>query len=281
MLSTPDAKSSALLQLPSDVQQNICQRLYAVQDLANFALCGRDCRALVNSPALWRNLILKRFGHTEEIQSVDNLSVPQAKAVYACLSRTLVPAISIQAAHLGDRYLMHSHMVNSTFGRVLELRTVCWLDISVSFRGVPPGKYEVCWRMQKLARGIGIASSEVNMTAKAHRVHPADPNKLEDDSLTTHPLRAFESNLPTGNWMDVSGGQVTIKEFCNIDARLWCHSGEWKQHLAWDYVQLVDLNALPSVSPGQKSTLAASANAANKVATFAQDFWSRVSRWPS
>ena len=154
-------------------------------------------------------------------------------------------------------------------------------QLCCTLQGVPPGKYEVCWRTQKLAHGIGIASSEVNMTAKAHRVHPADPNEPEDDSLTKHPLRAFESDLPTGVWMDVSGGQVTIKEFCNIDARLWCHSGEWKQHLAWDYVQLVDLNAHPSVSPGQKSILAASANAANKVATFAQDFWSRVSRWPS
>ena len=115
----------------------------------------------------------------------------------------------------------------------------------------------------------------------AYKVHAATTDCLEDDSLMTHPLRDFESGLAIGEWTDISGGQVTVKEFCNIDARLWCHSGEWKMNLAWDYVHLVDLNAPPSVSPGQQSVLAASANAANKVATFAQDFWSRVSRWAS
>ena len=50
----------------------------------------------MNSPTLWRSLILKRFGHTEETQSVDNLSVTQIKVLYARLSRTIVPAIGIQ-----------------------------------------------------------------------------------------------------------------------------------------------------------------------------------------
>ena len=31
-------------------------------------------------------------------------------------------------------YLVHSLMADSTFGQVLQLRSVCWLDISVSFR---------------------------------------------------------------------------------------------------------------------------------------------------
>ncbi|KAL0045593.1 hypothetical protein WJX82_010845 [Trebouxia sp. C0006] len=60
---------------------------------------------------------------------------------YVQLSRQIVPALEMQAIHLAKantptdpQYLVHKAMAGSTFGTVLHLRDVCWLDISASFQ---------------------------------------------------------------------------------------------------------------------------------------------------
>ena len=40
---------------------------------------------------------------------------------------------ALQAAHLGTQYLTHNSFTDSTFGQVLLLRHVCWLDINAKF----------------------------------------------------------------------------------------------------------------------------------------------------
>ena len=39
----------------------------------------------------------------------------------------------LQAVHLGDEYMVHQALPESTSGHVLRLRHVCWLDIHASF----------------------------------------------------------------------------------------------------------------------------------------------------
>ena len=39
----------------------------------------------------------------------------------------------MQAVHLGTQYLVHDSFTNSTYGQVLLLKHVCWLDINATF----------------------------------------------------------------------------------------------------------------------------------------------------
>lgn len=39
----------------------------------------------------------------------------------------------MQAVHLGTQHLTHEQRADSTFGQVLLLRSVCWLDLQAKF----------------------------------------------------------------------------------------------------------------------------------------------------
>ena len=127
---------------------------------------------MVNRPALWQGLLVQRFGQLtadQLSQTTTQLSVLDLKQKYVQLSRQIVPALEmqvflkhqlciwtcllsrsaenistvfcIQAIHLAKantptdpQYLVHKAMAGSTFGTVIHLRDVCWLDISASFQ---------------------------------------------------------------------------------------------------------------------------------------------------
>ena len=111
---------------------------------------------MVSRPALWEFLLVTRFG--ENPIHFSSLNSTALKALYVKKSRTTVPAVqmgvgkeirqspvplagvqigvvfcALQAVHLGTRYLVHEDMVNSTFGQILLLKDVCWLDLNASF----------------------------------------------------------------------------------------------------------------------------------------------------
>ena len=141
-------------------------------DLHSLELCSMGCHQIVNRPALWQSLLVQRFGQLtadQLSQTTTHLSVLELKQKYVQLSRQIIPAsemqvllrrqwciwrclfsrsarniytvFCIQAVHLAKanthtdpQYLVHKAMARSTFGTVLFLRSVCWLDISASFQ---------------------------------------------------------------------------------------------------------------------------------------------------
>ena len=204
----------------------------------------------------------------------------------------------MQAIHLGSQYLVHEVFANSTYGQILRLKSVCWLDIHANFyvsnldlcneencctkcntmsmQGVPAGEYQVVWRMMKLTGGqAGFGSSEVSLSVHGRRVHPSATKCNEKDDALTYPMQHFNS-LPANQWHDICGGRLDINVFANITAKMWCHSGEWKHGLAWDCVRLVDVRQ--PVAPELQetiSTLPADADTAVQSAQAAAN-WCRI-----
>ena len=98
------------------------------------------------------------------------------------------------------------------------------------------------------ARHVGVPHAEVRMSIRAERVHPSLSGWQEADAEVMHHLQHF-NGLPTRQWVDIPGGDVCVEDFANIHVRLWCHSGDWKSGLAWDYVKLVNVNQPVAVEP--------------------------------
>ena len=136
----------------------------------------------------------------------------------------------------------------------------------VYMQGVLPGQYQVLWRTRNDARRpVGMPHSEVHMAISSRRVHLSETGSIDEDVEATYPMSQF-NGLPTGQWVDVSGGTIHIADFANITVRLWCHTGEWKSGLAWDYVKIVDVNQPMSVQPNvENATQPASSGLADFV----------------
>jgi len=113
---------------------------------------------------------------------------------------------------------------------------------------VLPGEYQVLWRTRKDAlRPVGSPQSEVHMSVSCESVHSHSGSQDEQTEVVHH-LSHF-NDLPDEQWVDVPGGNILIADFAKVVVRLWCHSGEWKSGLSWDYVKLVDVNQPLSIQP--------------------------------
>ncbi|KAL3134153.1 hypothetical protein ABBQ32_008570 [Trebouxia sp. C0010 RCD-2024] len=109
---------------------------------------------MVSRSRLWQSLMVTRFGEDALLVN-SSFNSAALRALYIRKSRTIVPALEIgvgtdsrhpqqlskalmivllmQAVHLGTQYLTHEHRADSTFGQVLLLRWVCWLDLQAKF----------------------------------------------------------------------------------------------------------------------------------------------------
>ncbi|DBA75504.1 TPA: hypothetical protein ACH3X1_010755 [Trebouxia sp. C0004] len=250
--------SEVLSQLDTCTGLHCAPRHLLAADLHSLELCSRGCHQMVNRPALWQSLLVQRFGQLmadQMLQTTSHLSVLELKQTYVQLSRQIIPAPEMQAVHLAEantrtdpQYLVHMAMADSTFGSVLRLQSVCWLDISASFQGVLPGEYQVLWRTRKDAsRPVGSPQSEMHMSVSCEGVH-SSADGAQEQTEVVHDLSHFNA-LPDEQWVDVPGGNILVADFAKVFVRLWCHSGEWKSGLSWDYVKLVDVNQPLSVQP--------------------------------
>ena len=121
---------------------------------------------------------------------------------------------------------------------------------------------------------VGAPHSPVHMSVTAERVHPTFlslPGDIRSAVQSEQSLHNF-IDLPVDTWVDVIGGEVTVPDFCNVQARLCCHSSEWISCLAWDYVQLIDVNALSAIG------VSAQHEATSAKARFAHRLWAKVLR---
>ncbi|KAL3143693.1 hypothetical protein ABBQ38_002487 [Trebouxia sp. C0009 RCD-2024] len=188
---------------------------------------------------------LTRFGE-DALRDNSSFNSAALRALYIRKSRTIVPALEIGAVHLGTQHLTHEQRADSTFGQVLLLRSVCWLDLQAKFYGVMPGNYEIIWRTMKVTTGnVGLANSPVVASIDTLKVQSSvsclDEKEKPDTCHMQLDMQQF-NELPTGHWVDVPLGRLRVDHFSDVSSRLWCHSGDWKQGLAWDSVTLKDLS---------------------------------------
>lgn len=109
-----------------------------------------------------------------------------------------------------------------------------------------PGNYEIIWRTMKVTTGnVGLANSPVVASIDTHKVHPSvtclDEREKPDTCHMQFDMQQL-NELPTGHWVDIPLGRLCVDHFTDVSSRFWCHSGDWKQGLAWDSVTLQDLS---------------------------------------
>ncbi len=134
---------------------------------------------------------------------------------------------------------------------VLQLLAPACADCN-SMQGVLPGEYQVVWRTRKSAlRPVGLTQEKVHMSVSCESVHSSEDGSHCQDKQTeiVQDLLHF-NDLPDEQWVDVPGGNILIADFAKVFVRLWCHSGQSKSGLSWDYVKLVDVNQPLSIQPG-------------------------------
>ena len=131
---------------------------------------------------------------------------------------------------------------------LLQLLAIACAEYN-SMQGVLPGEYQVLWRIRKNPfYYTGSPQSEVHMSVSCERVHSCADGSQEKQSEFVDHLSYFD-DLPDRQWVNVPGGNVLIADFAKVFVRLWCHSGEWKSGLMWDYVKLMDINQPLSLQP--------------------------------
>lgn len=129
-----------------------------------------------------------------------------------------------------------------------QLRAIAYAEHN-SMQGVLPGEYQVLWRTRKEPFcNLGSPQSEVHMSLSCERVHSSEDGSQEEQTEVVYNPSHFD-DLPIRQWVDVPGGNILIADFAKVFVRLWCHSGEWKSGLSWDYVKLVDVNQPLSIQP--------------------------------
>jgi len=77
----------------------------------------------------------------------------------------------------------------STFGKLAQLYSVWWMDVSATFHGVAPGRYKIQWRLQ--------VTSEAPVVNTEFRVVLFDQHEVTAKTTTT-PLSGKRTLIVTG-----------------------------------------------------------------------------------
>jgi hypothetical protein len=126
----------------------IANNLLCERDLASLACTCRFWRIVLSpdNAALWNALLCKRFG--QEAAAAQPGAAPPA-VLYRRLASHIQPVAQLEKiVWLNGNYLQRIPEADSTFGEVIRVREVCWLELAGRFRGVLPASYRVVWRVR-------------------------------------------------------------------------------------------------------------------------------------
>ena len=161
-----------------------------------------------------------------------DLRIPLMKLVYFYLiDRKRQAAVDMNVVHRND-HLTEQADRDSFKGRIIHLRTVCWLEITGRLQHtIMPGKYEVVWRMKCGANGVRMWTDTEFMVVPSHGKLLI--YKVSDDEFQTH---ALTSNR---QWFLIEMGHIIIYEPSTVwfAVRNW-NDLSWKSGISWDCVEL-------------------------------------------
>lgn len=140
--------------------------------------------------------------------------------------------VDMDVVHRNDQYLVERNDANSFKGRIIELRNVCWLEITGHFEhAIMPGKYDVIWRMKCFDNYVRISGDTEFSVVPSHGKMLL--HIISDDDFQRYALEH-------GNdWFTVKMGQIVVYDISRIliGIRNW-NTGYWKSGIAWDCVEL-------------------------------------------
>ena len=124
--------------LPDIVAERIASFLDG-KDLINLGKTCKFSNHVSRKNFVWRILAEKRFG--KQPQAEPKANPLDYKKLYFKLATSKKPAKAFRVVWLNGEYLEKVKDKESEFREVIQLNTVCWLQIDHFFAGVLPGKY--------------------------------------------------------------------------------------------------------------------------------------------
>ena len=178
-------------------------------------------------------------------------------AVYTKFSRLRRISVSKCAVcWLGDeRYIIINY--NADLKReIVNLKTVCWLDIKKTFSNVKPGSYKVGMRMD-IENGSwpGYNETGTKIFVQWEDSDGSHERKVQLTETKWKQLRTALKKLKNGNsikvnevcltnhdsrngWFDFALQEFTTVSDCDVNFVLSDCNGRWKSGIRWDYIEL-------------------------------------------
>ncbi|KAF9948742.1 hypothetical protein BGZ65_007865, partial [Modicella reniformis] len=196
-------------------------------------------------------------GRKVDLRRTNEASKELLIELYKKHSRMILPAEDMQICHLDNRYWKLIESASSTFGKLAQLQSVWWMDVTATFFGVPKGRYKVQWRV-KVTSDAPIINTEFKVILfDKHEDRSVVTNRPDTilfkprnvqefmertDSQVLKANRKPFRNVFRGFTILELPGEVNIADdFQNVFVQIRNYDG-WKSGLCVDFVQLVDLN---------------------------------------
>ena len=203
------------------------------KDLINLGKTCKFWNEVSRKNIIWKTLVVKRFGR--QVISNSRSSQIEYKRLYFSLAKSKKAATAFQVVWLNGDYLEKVKDMESEYGEVIQLNTVCWLQISEFFLGVLPGKYSLVWRM-KLDRVYVNGNSK---EAIEFRAKPEEGcGKELCSKWTEKDLRRTERRHGNCKWYLQTMGDFEVTATCKVYVEIKGRTSFWCGGIAWDYVEL-------------------------------------------
>lgn len=204
------------------------------KDLINL---GKTCKfwsEVSRKNIVWKILVEKRFG--KQVSSDPRSSQLGYKRLYFKLAKSKKPATDFQVVWLNGDYLEKVKDKESEFGEVIQLNTVCWLQINQFFLGVLPGKYSLVWRMK--LDGVYL-NGQNSREAIEFRARPEEGcGKELCSKWTENDLKRAERRHGNCKWYLQTMGEFEVTATCKVYVEIKGRTSYWCGGIAWDYAEL-------------------------------------------
>ena len=170
---------------------------------------------------MWKVLVEKKFGKQADLEAESSSPVDFKKLYFK-------PATPFEVLWLNGDYLEKVKDGESEFGEVIQLNTVCWLQINQFFSGVLPGKYALKWRMKFDGAYVKGNGKLIEFRAR--------PEQGCND------FRRAERRHGTQKWALHTMGEFTVTALCKVYVEIKGRVEFWCGGISWDYAELKPLN---------------------------------------
>ncbi|CAF0761029.1 unnamed protein product [Didymodactylos carnosus] len=168
---------------------------------------------------------------TQYLTDNNRKNTPLMKLIYFYLiDRKRLAAINMGVVHLNNNYLIGIKTSDSLNGHVVQLNTVCWLDISGEMENILPGKYELIWRM-KLSSNCYIPGITEFIAVPQHGSLICCKWSEENfrEKKIEYGSQWFTTEMGTTNIYEPSTVLIAVRNLVNP---------YWKNGVSWDCVEL-------------------------------------------
>lgn len=159
--------------------------------------------------------------------------VPLMKLIFLYLrDRKRLATVQMEAVHRNTHYLVEEKDETCLLGAYINLRTVCWLEITGRFpHQILPGKYRISWRMK-------FTDPSPRMWGNTEFLVVPTEGQMKNYVMNENDFRSLALEHRE-QWFTMSMGEILIfkPSIVHCAIRNWSN-GNWKSGIAWDCIEL-------------------------------------------